>query len=210
MTEVLRVAVLSPQHVVQTGLVATLLSHPDRFRVVRPPDGPEHEDPDVVLYDVIALLEGGKDLAYLIDHTFSKVLAVGRDLRPDLVARALRTGADGFFDIGASEAEVIQAVESAGTGWKQGDPGDDPTVGATGSTAGRAATGDDAGLTQQEHRVLAGIARGLSNQQIAAEMFLSINSIKTYVRQTYRKIGVNSRSQAVGWALQRGFEPGDG
>jgi DNA-binding NarL/FixJ family response regulator len=210
MTEVLRVAVLSPQHVVRAGLIATLLQHPDRFSVVRPPDGPEHEDPDIVLYDVIALLEGGKDLAYLVDHTFSKVLAVGRDLRPDLAARALRTGADGFFDVGVSEAELIQAVESAGTGWSQGDPGDDPTVGSTGSTAGRAATGADVGLSAQEHRVLAGITRGLSNQQIAGELFLSVNSVKTYVRQAYRKIGVTSRSQAVGWALQRGFEPGQG
>jgi DNA-binding NarL/FixJ family response regulator len=210
MPEVLRVAVLSPQHVVRAGLIATLLRHPERFSVVRPPDGPEHEDPDIVLYDVIALLEDDKELSYLVERTFSKILAVGRDLRPDLVARALKAGANGFFDLGVSEAELVEAVESAATGWSQGDSGEDPTVGSISSASGRAALGEDVGLTQQELRVLAGIARGLSNLQIAAEMYLSINSVKTYVRQTYRKIGVSSRSQAVAWALHRGFEAGDG
>ncbi|WP_245582263.1 response regulator transcription factor [Nocardioides halotolerans] len=55
------------------------------------------------------------------------------------------------------------------------------------------------------------IARGLPNQQVAARLFLSINSVKTYVRTAYRKIGVESRSEAVGWAIRHGFgseEPG--
>jgi DNA-binding CsgD family transcriptional regulator len=51
------------------------------------------------------------------------------------------------------------------------------------------------------------IARGLSNQEIAERAYLSINTVKTYIRTAYRKVGVDSRSQAVGWALQNGFEP---
>ena len=45
-------------------------------------------------------------------------------------------------------------------------------------------------------------SRGLSNQQIADQVFVSINSIKTYIRSAYRKIGVHSRTQAVAWCLQ--------
>jgi hypothetical protein len=47
--------------------------------------------------------------------------------------------------------------------------------------------------------------RGLSNQEIAEAIFLSINSVKTYIRTAYRKIGVTRRQLAVIWALQHGF-----
>jgi hypothetical protein len=47
--------------------------------------------------------------------------------------------------------------------------------------------------------------RGLSNQEIAEAIFLSINSVKTYIRTAYREIGVTRRQLAVIWALQHGF-----
>ena len=46
---------------------------------------------------------------------------------------------------------------------------------------------------------------GHSNQEIADALFLSINSVKTYIRSTYRKIDVTSRGQAIVWAIQNGF-----
>ena len=52
------------------------------------------------------------------------------------------------------------------------------------------------------------IAGGLSNNDVAARMGLSINSVKSYVRSSYRKIDVDSRSQAVLWALSHGLGPG--
>lgn len=61
----------------------------------------------------------------------------------------------------------------------------------------------DAGLTERELQVLTLIARGYSNQEIAAQLYLSINSIKTYVRGAYRRINVERRTQAVLWALTR-------
>ena len=51
------------------------------------------------------------------------------------------------------------------------------------------------------------ITEGLSNQEIADRSFLSINSVKSYIRTGYRKIGVTSRSQAVLWGVQHGFAP---
>ncbi len=71
--------------------------------------------------------------------------------------------------------------------------------------AREAALGHDVGLTPREVDVLALITRGLSNQQIAETTYLSINSVKTYIRTAYRRIGVTSRSQAVVWCLQHGF-----
>ena len=45
------------------------------------------------------------------------------------------------------------------------------------------------------------ITEGMSNQQIAADLFISLNSVKTYVRTAYRKLGISSRTQAVRWML---------
>ncbi|WP_323791145.1 response regulator transcription factor [Nocardioides sp.] len=61
----------------------------------------------------------------------------------------------------------------------------------------------EAALTDRELEVLTLIARGYSNQEIAALLYLSINSIKTYVRSAYRRINVERRTQAVLWALSR-------
>ena len=62
-------------------------------------------------------------------------------------------------------------------------------------------------LSARETEIVALIVRGLSNQEIAEAAFLSINSVKTYIRTAYKKMGVTRRSQAVVWAIQHGFEP---
>ena len=74
------------------------------------------------------------------------------------------------------------------------------SVGGAGDWPGRSA-----GLSPREAEVLALIARGLSNQEICDRAHVSINSIKSYIRSAYRKIGVKSRTQAVLWALAHGF-----
>jgi NarL family two-component system response regulator LiaR len=53
--------------------------------------------------------------------------------------------------------------------------------------------------------VLGLICRGMSNLEIADQLFVSVNSVKTYVRQIYQKIGVSRRAQAVAWGLAHGF-----
>ena len=56
-------------------------------------------------------------------------------------------------------------------------------------------------LTEREMEIVQLVASGLSNRDIAERLYLSINSIKTYIRTAYRKIGVDSRSGAVLWAV---------
>ena len=202
----LRVAVRSPQQVVAEGLVSLLGRRPGRVEVVASPRSYDDVEPDVVLYDVLDLLDGDTDrLRFLVERTTAKVLAVGRDLRPDLASAALAAGADGFFSMGASEDELLEAVESAGTGWEEGDPGPSPIIGAAGSEVWAHQLGTDVGLTEREAEVLAKIAEGHTNHEIAQQLYLSINSVKTYIRSAYRKIGAESRSQAVSWAIRHGF-----
>ena len=67
--------------------------------------------------------------------------------------------------------------------------------------------GRDFGLSAREAEIIALITQGLSNQEIAQRSYLSINSVKTYIRTAYRKMGVASRSQAVLWGVRHGFQP---
>ena len=60
-------------------------------------------------------------------------------------------------------------------------------------------------LSARERQVLLLIALGRTNVEIAGELYLSINSVKTYIRSAYRKIGARNRSHAVAWAYQSGF-----
>ncbi len=63
----------------------------------------------------------------------------------------------------------------------------------------------NADLTTREDEILALIGAGLTNQEIAGQLFLSINSVKSHIRTLYQKIGTTRRSQAVAWGWARGY-----
>ncbi|MFC5495035.1 response regulator transcription factor [Nocardioides caricicola] len=202
---VAKVAVLSPHPVVVEGFTAMLSRYHDRVEVIDLPTSFDDLEPDVVLYDVAALADGdGVELDELVKRTASVVLAIERPLRPDLLGRALSRGVDGFFSAAATEEELVAAVESALTGWQAGDPGPDPVVGSSTSEQRSHRLGTDVGLTPREMRILELIAQGLSNDQIAAQEFISINTVKSSIRVAYRKIDVHTRPQAVAWAVRHG------
>ncbi|MGA8256113.1 MAG: response regulator transcription factor [Nocardioides sp.] len=60
-------------------------------------------------------------------------------------------------------------------------------------------------LTPRETEVLQLVAAGYSNAQICNQLYLSINSVKTYIRSAYRKIGVETRAQAILWSIRYGL-----
>jgi DNA-binding CsgD family transcriptional regulator len=78
----------------------------------------------------------------------------------------------------------------------------DSSVGGSGDWPGRSV-----GLSPREAEIIALITHGLSNEEIASRAFLSHNTVKSYIRSAYRKIGVQRRPQAVLWGVQNGFEP---
>jgi DNA-binding NarL/FixJ family response regulator len=67
--------------------------------------------------------------------------------------------------------------------------------------------GRSEGLSDRESEVLALITQGLSNADVARLTYLSTNTVKSYIRTIYRKIGVGSRTQAVLWGIRHGFAP---
>ena len=192
-----RVRVVSPQEVVATGLSAMLERADGAWEVVSEDDGVA--PPDVVLYDVLGLHEGsGADLELLASQDGTVVIAVGRDLRPDLQAKALERGAFAAVSIGITGTELVDVIRSALDGVLH-----ESSLAAV--LHDDAPLGSEVGLSRRESHVLRLIVQGYTNQEIADRLFLSINSIKTYIRTTYRKIGVDSRQQAITWAIQHGF-----
>jgi DNA-binding NarL/FixJ family response regulator len=124
------------------------------------------------------------------------------NLQPNLIRRAIDGGASGYLSKVLTGPAIVDALERNMAGETVVLVGDNETsVGGAGDWPGRAA-----GLSPREAEVLALITRGLTNQEIADRAFLSINSIKTYIRSAYRKIGVERRAQAVRWGMNHGFE----
>jgi DNA-binding NarL/FixJ family response regulator len=128
------------------------------------------------------------------------VIAVSRDLRPDLASLALARGAEAAVSVGVAAQELVDVVTAAVTGTLE-------EVSAVRHAERNLRLGGCAGLSDREVDVLRLIVSGVSNQTIADILFLSVNSVKTYIRSTYRKAGVDNRAQAVAWALAHGFAP---
>jgi NarL family two-component system response regulator LiaR len=109
----------------------------------------------------------------------------------------------GIVPRAAPGPQIVAALERVVNGEIVIMPGNqEPSVGGAGDWPGRSA-----GLSPREAEVIALITQGLSNQDIADRMFVSINSLKSCIRTAYRKIGVERRAQAVLWGVQNGFEP---
>ena len=104
-------------------------------------------------------------------------------------------------------AWTLVAVIGAGISTAQEEESASPSAEAEQDVEAGDWPGREHGLTQRQAEVVALITQGLTNQEIAERVFLSPNTVKTYVRSAYRKIGVERRSQAVLWGVANGFEP---
>lgn len=202
-----KVAMISPHDVVEAGITAMLDRHRSRIELIRPDMPAAQGEPDVVLYDVVGLADGGQaEFDRLVNQTQSIVLAVGRDQRPDLLNQALARGADGCFLLSICETDLLVALDVAMATRRSAGDSAAPIYCACPSVRRAPRLGVNVGLSAREAEVLTSVARGLSNEEIADLHFLGINTVKTYLRSAYIKIGVHTRSQAVRWVLQHGFD----
>ena len=200
---VIRVAIVDDYAVVVAGVAALLAD--ERIDVVETGASlPVITDVDIVLYDTFGQVQGdGIDLEDFVRDSGAKVVIYSWNLQPDLIERAIAGGASGYLSKMLSGSEVVAALGRIMNGEIVTLAGDGETsVGAAGDWPGRSA-----GLSPREAEILALITQGLSNQEIADRAYLSINTVKTYVRSAYRKIGATRRSQAVLWGARNGFEP---
>lgn len=204
----LRVAVVNDYAVVVAGIVQMLQAH--GLEVVELDVGGARVGgaADVVLCDTFAQ-PAGVTLAHLgrLDRTSARWIVFTWSTDPGLVASAMEAGAAGFVAKSVTASELVEAIERVHRGERlvlvhdQVD-GVDGHTHAHGRWPGR-----EVGLSPREAEVLALICRGLSNAEIAEQLFLGVNTIKTYIRAAYRKIDVDRRSQAVIWGFEHGLDP---
>jgi NarL family two-component system response regulator LiaR len=199
----IRVAVVNDYELVVVGIAGILQRFPDQIDVVELDSGtvPEAEV-DVVLYDSFGQAQGAAlDIASLVGQTSAKVVVFSWNTQPDLVQQSLSAGAAGYISKSVSGDDLVKQIALV-HGGDTVVPHEEDVDGAVGRWPG-----DEHGLSPREAEVLALICQGLSNDDICNRAFLSINTVKTYVRTLYRKIGVDSRTQAVLWGIDHGFRP---
>jgi DNA-binding NarL/FixJ family response regulator len=199
----LRLAIVDDYAVVVAGVAAFLAA--ERIDVVETGAmTPVITDVDIVLYDTFGQVQGvGLDLQDFVRDSGAKVVIYSWNIKPEMIEQAMAGGARGYLSKVLTGSEIVAALERVMRGEVVVITGENETsVGGAGDWPGRSA-----GLSPREAEMLALITQGLSNQEIAERVFVSINTVKTYIRSAYRKIGVTRRAQAMMWGVDNGFKP---
>jgi DNA-binding NarL/FixJ family response regulator len=210
---VIRVLLADDQRVVREGL-GTLLGLLDGIELVgTAADGEEalalaaRHDPDVVLMDLrmprVDGIEAIRRLAERGERPRSIALTTYAD--DASVLGALRAGARGYLTKDAGAEQIRAAVEAVARGDAALDPAVQHHVLAALTDPATAAPDLPDGLTPREAEVLALIAEGLTNAEIAERLVVSAATVKTHVNHIFAKAGVRDRAQAVVYAYANGL-----
>ncbi|KNX36369.1 response regulator [Luteipulveratus halotolerans] len=207
----IRVVVADDQDLVRTGLVMILGAQPDLEVVGEAADGIAALDlatrlrPDVVLVDIrMPGLDGVEVTRRLAGPQVADPLAVVVITTFDLdeyVLGALRAGARGFLLKDAGPDLLVQAIHAAATGDAMIAPNVTRRLLATfvGQTPAAPVQPIDP-LTEREEQVLALVARGRTNAEIAMELFVGLSTVKSHVASLMAKLGARNRVEVAIWA----------
>jgi DNA-binding NarL/FixJ family response regulator len=210
----IRVLVVEDNDLIRAGLVTVLASDPEIDVIGQATTGPDgvrlsrHRSPDLVLMDVE--MPGGDGITATAeitrDPTGPRVLILTMFDLDEYVAEGLRAGASGFLIKTTPPDELLGAVKACAAG--------QTTIGPTvldrlvASFVQRPAPGSHPGfdeLTHREAEVLRAMTRGLSNAEIARELWMAETTVKKHVQRILSKLGVRDRVQAVVLAHRQGF-----
>lgn len=205
-----RVLLVDDEDLVRIGLRMVLGADPAVEVVGEAADGQEalrllaSTQPDVVLMDIrMPRLDGlealrrlrptAPDVAVVVLTTFDT---------DDMVVTALREGATGFLLKNTPPADLLAAVHAAAEGRPMLSPSITAQLIAAVSRGPDRETAQDArrrlaALTEREAEVAEAVARGLSNQDIASELFMSVGTVKTHIGHLFDKLGVDNRVQVA-------------
>ena len=188
--------------VVVQGLARMFEPFADRVHVVEvSTNQPGVEPVDIALIDSFAQTRDINEV--LAEANARRHVFYSWSLEPDLIKTWARFGVVGFLDKRLDAEVLVDALERINNGEMvatvdypssaEVDIGDWP--------------GRRFGLSAREAEVIALITQGLTNEDIASRMYVSTNTVKTYIRSAYRKLGVDSRTRAVLWGIDHGFRP---
>jgi DNA-binding NarL/FixJ family response regulator len=216
-TSVIRVAIADDQMLVRAGFAALLAAEDDMEVAGEAADGEDavrlarREKPDVLLMDIrmpgMDGIEATRRIAADPQLTGVHVVILTTFQLDDYIFEGLRAGAAGFLVKDTDAAELLRAVRVAAGG----EALLSPTVTrrlisefASRTREVRHVTGVDE-LTPREREVVALIATGLSNSEIAGRLFVSQSTVKTHANRAMMKLGARDRAQLVVFAYQAGL-----
>ncbi|NDJ52452.1 MAG: response regulator transcription factor [Chloroflexi bacterium] len=209
----IRVLIADDHKVVRTGIIAELSRHDDIEVIGEAIDGEEalrltqELKPDVLLLD-IQMPKGNLKAAQVIEQLAQadnpvRVAILTGYHEGEIVQAMLQAGAAGYVLKDEDPnliSEAVRQVFTTTTPWL--------SPSATSELIKATATlhvDDFEKLTQQEALILRKIARGVSNEDLAEELSITVHTVKNHITSIYRKIGVNSRAAAVAYAWENGL-----
>jgi len=208
----LRIVIADDQASVREGLVLLLGGLPDIDVVGAAADGEQalalvaaHE-PDAILLDLhMPVLDGVSTTRRLAaEHPGVAVVVLTTYADDRSVLDALHAGARSYLTKDADRTHIAQALQAAAGGLTVIDPRVHATLLAATAAAPEPAPGPSApapdDLTPREVEILGLIARGLTNPEIAARLYLSNHTIKTHISRIFAKTGSRDRAAAIGYA----------
>lgn len=218
------VLVVDDQVLIRQAVVDILSSHPEIEVVGDASDGANGVTkvtslrPDVVLMDIrMPVLDGIAATEKICSdeaNEGTRVLILTTFEEDEYVVAALRAGASGFIGKGAEPEDIVKAVQAVDAGEALLSPSATKSlitryVSTPEVSVGRAvpaAVAENLGrLTEREQEVLIEVGRGLSNQEIAEQFFISPHTAKTHVNRIMTKVNAHDRAQLVILAYEGGL-----
>ena len=207
----IRVMIADDQAMVRTGFGMIIGAQPDMELIGEAADGVEavamarRLKPDVALFDIrMPRMDGLEALRLLAGPGVAdpiKVVVVTTFDLDEYVHQALRNGAAGFLLKDSGPALLVEAVRAAVSGDALISPS--ITVRLLEHLSPPAPTGDDGGLSPRELDVVKLAARGLTNAEIATQLFISVGTVKTHLGSVQSKLGARNRVEIAAWAWER-------
>jgi DNA-binding NarL/FixJ family response regulator len=210
---VIRVMVADDQAMVRTGFGMIIDAQPDMELVGEASDGVEavalarRLKPDVALLDIrMPRMDGLEALRLLAGPGVAepvKVVVVTTFDLDEYVHGALQNGACGFLLKDSGPALLVEAVRAAVSGDALISPSITVRLLEHLSPPAPARPNDDGGLSARELDVVKLVARGLTNAEIAAQLYISIGTVKTHLSSVQSKLDARNRVEIAAWAWER-------
>jgi two-component system response regulator DevR len=207
----LRIILVDDHEVVRLGLKSLLARQP-QFEIVGEASSASEAvektlelKPDIVVMDIRLPGKSGIEACREITSQApqTKVIMLTSYAEDELLFDAIAAGASGYVLKQIGSGELVRALETVGRGESLIDPALTQKVFAKVREATRRAEGDAfANLSDQEMRILALIAEGKTNREIATHVFLSEKTVRNYVSSLLSKLHLSTRAQAAAYAVQ--------
>ena len=200
----IRILTADDHHILRYGLSSLIGAEPDMELVAQASTGQEAieqfrlHQPDVTLMDLLMPGLNGIDATISIRSEFpdARIIVLTTYAGDVQVTRALKAGARAYILKGRLAGELLETIRAVHAGQRRIPP---EVVAELAGYAG------ESGLTEREVEVLRLIAAGNSNKEIAAQLSLTEETVKSRVSNILAKLGANDRTHAVTIGLKRGI-----